>query len=222
MNNRPTRAPIPWVHKSNPIVSTWVWETPHFILSIFAEGLSAKKMYNWKIVDKSSGIPRAFDSAPAISFPDAVDAAIEVIAKSYARELGYQAYAGELATTFSIANGKSYDFAPVIGESVIMKAYDVDGSETLITGLFDLLNYDFVVYTNGSSGVVVPPNKVIDILKEYGMSSLLNVHENGIKSSRKRGIIHEEWRKGCTGKAGFHAGTVEHGPNDKYCPIHGV
>jgi hypothetical protein len=221
MNKTLEREPIPWEHKSSEKLSTWTWTTDHFVVKMFAEGLSTRKVYNWKILDKSTGFPRPFDNGVNLTFNEAVDTILESIGKSYARELGYLAYAGKYATTFQIADGKKYDFASVIGESVVARVLDKDGNETVITGLFDIQNYDFVV-SNGDNSVILPPLKVVDILREFGMTSLIKTTLNEPTRSRTGRIVHEEWRKGCTGKPGFRPGTTQHSPSAPFCSIHGV
>lgn len=216
------RKPIPWIHNQNPLVTSWMWETDHFIVTIYAEGLTSRKLYNWKINDKSSGRPVPFDSAGVESFAASVDAAVEVIAKSYPRELGYQEYAGELATTFTVSDGRRVDLGKIIGDSVIIRAHDGYGGEQLIMGTFDIRNYDISIQTGENELVIVPPEKVIDIQKEYGSTSVLNSLGNDIKSTKNKRIFHDEWRKGCTGKPGFNPGTVMHSPNDPFCPIHNI
>jgi hypothetical protein len=221
MNKTFEKQPIPWEHKSSAVVSSWTWTTTHFTVSIFAEGLSSRKMYNWKILDKSTGFPRPFDNGMAMSFNEAVEALLEVIGKGYARELGYLAYAGKFATTFQISDGKKYDFAGVIGESVVARVIDAEGSETVVTGLFDIHHYDFII-SNGDNAMTVPPLKVIDILREFGMTSLIKTTSEEPTRSRTGRIVHEEWRKGCTGKPGFRPGTTQHPPNAPYCSIHRI
>ena len=222
MNNSLSRKSIPWSHHTNPLVSSWIWETPHFILTIFAEGLSSKKMYNWKINDLSQGYSVPFDSAPAESFQASVDAAIEIIAKSYPRELGYQAYAGELATSFIIADGRKLNFASIVGESVILTARTADGEDSIINGLFNIRNYDILIQTGEDTGVIVPPERIVDVKKEFGSMSILDSLANNVKSTRNKRIFYQEWTKGCSGRPGFNPGTVEHGPNDPYCSIHNI
>jgi hypothetical protein len=216
------RTPIPWVYKANPIITTWVWETEHFILTVYAEGLLAKKLYNWKIGDKTRGKTVPFDSSNSDSFNTSVDAALEVIGKSYPRDLGYQQYTGELSTTFVIADGRKLDFSSLIGETVVVRAHDGEGGETVLNGVFDVRNYDFFVQTAEKTGAVIPPTKVIDIRKEYGSMSALDALEATVKTTKNNRIIHQEWVKGCTGRPGFNPGTVAHSPNDSYCPIHNL
>lgn len=224
MNKKAQVLPIPWDHKASAIVSSWTWTTPHFSVTIFAEGLQTKKMYNWKVLDLTSGTAVPFDSGVAYSFSEATDNILELIGKSYAPELGYQAYAGALATTFTIYDGKKYDFQPAIGEQVIARVYNAEGLEISLTGLFNIQNYDFTLRSSGQD-IIIPPLKVIDILKEFGMSSIIKTQqEEDVAPGRTRSgrIVYEEWRKGCTGKPGFKPGTTIHPIGAQYCSIHGV
>lgn len=224
MSNLKHRTPIPWVHKQNPLVTSWVWETDHFIVTIYAEGISHKKMFNWKINDKSHGVPVPFDSSDAASFNASVEAALEVIGKSYPRNLGYQEYAGSLATTFKLNDGRSLDLSSLIGETVSLVAQnDSDLHEDiLLTGMLDIEHYDVTIRTGESTVARVTPSYIKDIRREFGMTSALDELGNSVKASKNRRIFYEEWRRGCTGKPGFNAGTVEHTPNDPFCPIHNI
>lgn len=222
MNKQAATAPIPWDHKSSAIVSSWTWNTEHFTVTIFEEGLAARKMYNWKITDLSTGSPVIFDHGVAYDFSEAVDGILELIGKSYPAEYGYQAYAGKLATTFEISDGNKYDFRPAIGQSVIAKVYDADNKEITLTGIFNVLHYDFTLQSSGQT-IILPPMKVIDILKEFGMSSLIKTtYGDQVARSKSGRIVYEEWQKGCTGKPGFKPGTTIHPPGSLYCSIHGV
>lgn len=223
MNNKLKREPIPWVHKINPLVTSWTWETEHFIVVIYAEGLSEKKMYHWKISDKSSGQPVPFDSNQEVSFNACVDSVLEVIGKSYNRRLGYLAYAGDLATTFIIHDGRKLDLSPIVGQQVVVTLLDPDTNlEVQINGMFDIENYDAIVKTDEMSEARIAPISIIDIHKEFSSGSVLDSLTNQVKTSRAGRIIYEEWKKGCTGRPGFNPGTVEHSPGDKYCPIHNL
>lgn len=214
------RTSIPWAHTSSAIISLWVWETPHFVVTISREGMSVKKMFNWKIVDKSTGVSQNFESGPDVSFESAVDTALEIIAKAYPRELGYQQYAGELATTFTVANGRRYNFASAIGENVIVRALDENNEEQLYTGLFDTQNYSFIVSSGNKDVTMIPPGRVLDVVKEFGMSSFLQTSPTVNKKMSR--TVNAEWVPGCTGQPGYRANTVTHSSNTKFCPIHQV
>lgn len=222
MSKKIPQEPVPWIHKPSSLASSWTWDTPHFTVTIFAEGMMSKPMYNWKISDKSSGFSKPFENGIELSFAQAVNGVLEVIGKSYPRTLGYQAYAGALATTFTIADGKKYDFGSVIGETVILKALDADNREVTITGIFDIIHYEFAV-SYGDSQLMIPPSQVVDVLKEFGRSSLIKYDRNSEPTRTSTGrIVHEEWQKGCTGKPGFRPGTTVHPPDAPYCSIHNI
>lgn len=213
--------PVPWNHKPGSMASSWSWDTPHFMVTIFAEGMSSRPMYNWKISDKTSGFIKTFDTGMDLSFNEAANNVLEIIGKSYPRTLGYQAYAGPLATTFMISDGKKYDFSPAIGEKVIMKVLDTNNREITLSGVFDISNYDFAL-TQGDGVLLIPPTQVIDILQEFGHSSYIKFGDNSPSRSGTGRIVHEPWQKGCTGKPGFRPGTTVHPPGAEYCSIHGV
>lgn len=221
MNNK-KREPIPWVHRVNPLVTSWTWETDHFIVIIYAEGLSERKMFHWKISDKSSGQPVPFDSNQEQSFNACVESILEIIGKSYNRKLGYQKYAGDLSTTFTVFDGRRFDLSPLIGEQVIIRVMNPDGEEIQVSGMFDIENYDIVLRSGELNESRITPSSIIDIEKEFNPVSALDQLGKKVRSSRAGRIFYEEWRKGCTGRPGFNAGTVEHSPGDKYCSIHNI
>lgn len=217
--------PIPWEHLSSPLVSSWTWTTPHFVVTIIVEGVATgdgSRMYSWKVNDLSSGQSVPFDSGVEYSFKEATDAVLELVGKSYSPELGYQAYAGSLASTFTINDGKKYDFIGAQGQAVVVKAYDENNREVSLRGQFQIQNYDFLLKTVGGQTILVPPVKVIDVLQEYGLTSLIrDVVTQSSRTSSGR-IVYEEWTKGCTGKPGYKPGTTIHPPGSLYCTIHNV
>lgn len=221
MSSFNSRKPIPWLHRSNPLVTSWIWDTPHFTVTIYAEGTNVKKMYHWKINDKSSGAPVPFDSSDGDSFNDCVDMVLEVIGKSYKRSFGYQEYAGALATTFKISGGRELDLSSLIGENVTLTARsDASSESVLISGMFDIEHYEVVIRTGETSIAKVTPSYIIDIHKEFGIASAIDEIDNQVKASKNKSIVYEEWQRGCTGKVGFNVGTVEHSSNGPYCPVH--
>jgi hypothetical protein len=224
MNKSNQKEPIPWDHQGGTGMSaSWTWNTPHFTVTIIGEGLGGKTMYNWKILDLSSGFPRPFDNGIEMSFQTATESLLETVAKSYARELGYYSYAGDLGTTFQLADGKRYNLAKAIGEEVVLEIDSDSLGLEIYTGVFDILNYDFVL-TSGETSLIISPRSVKDVKKEMGMTSYVNnkYAVSGPTQSKNRRIVHEEWRRGCTGKPGYHPGTTVHGPGSDYCSMHGV
>lgn len=217
------RKAIPWEYDETGSIKIWRWLTNSFEVTVFSEG-SAKKTFGWRIVDRSQGRDIPFDSSTATSFNEAVESILELIGKSYEPSLGYQAYAGELATTFAISTGHKVDFAPLIGETVIVKVIEDDLEERIIRGVLHVSNYVIRILTDSTSAVNIPPNRIRDVQKEYGGRSILDNSKKSseVTSTRMKRVFNTEYTKGCTGRPGFKPNTVEHGPGDSYCPIHNV
>lgn len=219
------RKPVPWIHKQNPLVTSWVWDTPHFIATIFAEGMSAKKMFNWKINDKSTGVPVPFDSSTAKDYNEAAEAILEVVGKAYDRTLGYQDYAGDLATTFTVFDGKRINLAPLIGETISLLIYNEEdeNDDIQVTGQFDIRHYDVAVRGDADTLVLINPAYIKSIRKEFYPRELIDeMYEEQQTVSKGRRVFHTEWKKGCTGRPGFKPGTTDHTPNDPFCPVHNI
>lgn len=218
------RKPIPWEYTDNASVKIWEWFTKDFKVTILSEG-SGRKSFGWKIIDCSQGRDIPFESSISNSFNEAVDTILELIGKSYTPSLGYGAYAGELATTFTVASGMKLDFAPLVGETVIVKVIDDNLVERILTGSLQISNYLIKIIVDSTSAVSVPPERIKDIQKEYGGISLIQGRlKNSPKatSTKLKRVFNTEYVRGCTGRPGFKPGTVEHGPGDPYCPIHNV
>lgn len=220
------RTPVPWIHQTNPLVTTWTWETSHFKALIIAEGLPAgKKMFSWKITDKTSGHPTPFDSSTAKDYRDAAEQVLEAIGKGYERILGYGDYAGELTTTFAVYDGRKVNLGPLIGEQVTLRVHDVStpNNDMLITGQFDVQHHDICIYDGNGNATYVPPSYLKSIRREFSPAEAIEElwQEQQGRSPGMR-VFHTEWRKGCTGKAGFREGTTEHSTNDPFCPIHNI
>jgi len=217
------RKQIPWTFVENDRVKLWVWKTKDFEVQIFAEGeTNSKKNFAWKITDKTQGRDIPFDSAIASTFQECVDAVLELIGKSYKPILGYQAYAGELATTFTIATGQRLDFAPLVGEKMIVKVLEDDGSEKVVVGALQIENYSVQIRTDDNNATVFPPERIKDLQKEFAGVSVLTSLDQTKSSSKMKRVFHTEYTRGCTGQPGFKPGTVTHSPSDPYCPIHGI
>lgn len=221
MANKVIKEPIPWHIEDSSIFTSWIWETDHFVLTIFGEG-SEKKVFNWKIAEKSSGRPLVFDEGSGVSFKDCVDQSVEIIAKSWDRKLGYQKYAGDLATTFVIADGRKIDFSSLVGTTVTVTAKDSEGSHTILTGALDTHFYDIAISTDNTTLTIIPSRKIIDVKQEFGsVSAIDSLEVKGLGSANKT-VTRQAWVPGCTGKPGYHPGTTIHQHDDPYCSIHKV
>jgi hypothetical protein len=215
---------IPWDFSESTLISVWLWNTEHFEARIFAEGKNDRKAYSWKIVDKTQGLEIPFDSNMVASFAEAQTEIIEVIGKSYDPRLGYQAYAGELATTFAIADGTRFDFGPIRGASVVVKYVDKEGEERVAVGSIQIDHYDILVVQDATTALRLPPNKIRDINEEFSSISYLQQkrEDQKYRPQGRKGVMRAEYKRGCTGHPGIEPGTVVHTSGDPYCPVHNV
>lgn len=220
------RTPVPWVHTSNTLVTTWTWETPHFKALIISEGLTGgRRMFSWKVTDKSNGNNTPFDSSTARDYKEASESVLEAIGKGYDRGLGYADYAGSLATTFPVFDGRKINLGPLIGETVTLQVYNVElpSDDLLITGQFDVHHHDVAVYDGNGNVTYVPPAYIKSIRREFSPAEALqDLWDSQESHSKGMRVFKTEWSRGCTGKPGFRQGTTEHSMNDPFCPVHNI
>ena len=210
------KKPIPWIFKDSALFKSWSWTTEHFDARILMTAGASSP--TWRIVDKSGSDKVELGMGEEQGFPTAQDAVLELIGKAYPVKCGYGAYAGDLATTFIIKNGKKVNFAPYIGSNVILNAYNKNNPKrpVVLIGVLSVSHFNIELKTDRNNVLVVPPAFIIDLQKEFEPSQMI---EFKAKNSAQR-LFREEWRKGCTGSPGYLAKTVIHNPNDDFCPIH--
>ena len=215
---------IPWDFSESPLISVWVWNTKHFEARIFGEGKNDRKAYSWKIVDKTQGQEIPFDSNMVATFGEAQSEIVEVIGKSYDPRLGYQPYAGELATTFTLADGTRFNFGPIQGANVVVKYTDKAGEERVATGSIQVDHYDILLMQDAANALRLPPNKIRDITEEFSSVSYLQQkrQDQKYRPAGQKGVMNAEYKRGCTGRAGLQPHTVVHSSSDPYCPVHNV
>lgn len=160
MGQRLRRKPVPWEFTDLDNNKMWVWNTSYFEASILSQGSDvSRQIFVWKIIDYSTRQKRLFDSGEEGSFKDAADAILEMIGKSYPRELGFMEYAGDLATTFTIRDRRKIDFWEAVGEDVVI-FYQEDSYVKMVNGVLNLNHHNFAVKT--SNGMVqIPPHLVL-------------------------------------------------------------
>lgn len=224
------REPVDWNFVESASVQIWTWQTEHFEVRIFGEGTD-RRVYQWIINDRSNGNDRVFEEGSNDSFADAQDMILEILAKSYPQKLGYRKYAGELATTFKVSDGRKLDFGPLEGYDVTVTYEDNEGQRTNAIGTLSVANWAVRVRVDGSSAVKIPPHRIVDVVRDgISVLSTQKVEEQsgpvpiGGKRNRRSTsgkVFHEPYRKGCTGKPGMIPGTVIHSSTDPICPIHG-
>lgn len=208
-----TRLPaIPWSHEGSEFGSVWVWETPHFIVTVNGDNRS----FYYQVADKMArpgADPRPLADGQAASFEHAEQLIRETIGKSYPPSLDYRRYAGALATTFTIADGTSIDLGPYTGRDVHVIAVGADGTDLTFTGRAHIENYDLVIDTP-ISAVRISPTYLRSITTTQGRNLAPAEKPQQGTSRTTRGTV----EPACTGRYGYLPGTVEH--SGLPCPVH--
>lgn len=209
----------PWVFSENAFIKSWIWKTPHFEARIMS---SPAGDFTWKVIDITGSTPTTIGTSEVDSFQTAEDEALEIIGKSYPRKLGYYAYAGDLATTFTLHNGQKVNLGTYYGQNVILTVFNKKSPMTphTISGTLTINHYKVLVKTDTSTQVSIPPEYIMKIRKEYDAINALIEDTAATDAKRQKRIIQENWRPGCTGQAGFKVGTIIHSPDDAPCPFH--
>lgn len=210
------RRAVPWIHATHPMFKTWSWETEHFEAKITLVGKTSG--YTWKVVDISGSSKDLLDLGETTSWKQAESDILELVGKAYPLKFGYGAYAGDLATTFTIKTGIKVNFAKYVGTTVIAEVFNKRNPERpqVIAGTLTVENFNIQIRTDNSQAVLLPPAFILNIRKEYDPSK---VEEYKTRKTGRR-VFQGEWRKGCTGSPGYVPGTVVHNPSDDFCPLH--
>lgn len=201
-----TLPPIPWGHSTTGLGSVWQWTTPHFRATVTGDNRSCY----WNLVDLSDGRERLFADGRTSTFAQSERQVRETVGKAYDPRLGYQHYAGPLATTFTISTGEQVDLAPYHNRPVEVAAITPDGGTANFVGTGRVSHYHFVV-TQGEQQARISPTYIVNIAPPRRVGQ----PKPGRTNSRTfEGAV----VPGCTGRPGFLTGTVEH--VDLWCPIH--
>lgn len=201
---------IPWAHSSSDFGSVWRWETPHFIITVNGDHRSCY----YTIADKSAAPgspPRPLADGTAATFEQAERQIRETIGKAYHPSLGYQPYAGGLATTFTLATGQRVDLGEYADQLVTLTVSTPDGQGTTdYTGTVAFEHYELIL-TTGNIRIRISPTYIhaIRLIKRTTAS---------VVPTRVNRTVEGQLVPGCTGVPGFIGGTVEH--TGIPCPIH--
>lgn len=235
--------PIPWSYTDSPGVLLWSWVTEHFVARIsgtevagpgpesagdrgdtIADEFTDRRLirsYAWDVSDlmrTQQGLPRLLVEGISPGFSEAEALVREHVGKLYDPRLGYRRFAGSLAFTYSLSTGQRMDVSSYIGTRCSVTVLMADHSERTVTGDFDVHHYTWRLTT---------PVEVFDIVPEH-VVRVTNTSEAG---ERARAVTHidsysgigriyrEDPRPGCTGRAGFTVGTVDHAGAPR-CPLH--
>lgn len=224
--------PLPWTYTDSPGVLLWTWLTPHFVARITGaevidedaatdDGRRLIRSYMWDVSDlvrTSQGLPRPLVSGTSADF-DAAELMIrEHVGKCYDPRLGYRKFAGPLAYTFMLSTGETVDVSEFIGTKCAVTVLMPDRTERTVTGDFEVTHYKWRI---------AAPDRVMEIVPEH-VVRITNRSEAAeratqiIRSDLFSGIgrmYKEDPRPGCTGRAGFLMGTVDHAGAHR-CPVH--
>jgi hypothetical protein len=210
-----TLTPIPWAYSMSDFGSIWKWDTPAFIVTVNGD----MKSFYWTIADKTSdpsASPRPFSDGQASTFEQAEKSIRETIGKAYPPALGYQHFAGHLATTFMIGTGEQIDLGVHVGRMVSVRVASPDSAngEEVYRGKAKVEHYEFIVVDNNEA-IRIPPSYILEVVPE-GPVGVTPVQRNvsPVVGRTVQGAI----TPGCTGQPGFLPNTVEH--NGPMCPVH--
>lgn len=156
--------PIPWSHSSADEGSVWRWVTPDFTVVVNGDSRS----FYWVLSDTSTSPdmePRPFADGSTATFEQAERAIRETIGKAYPPRMGYQHFAGPLATTFILADGKAKDLEPFIGRRVTVKVADRGWDGKPCRGVASVEHYDLIL-TTPEEIVRISPSYIVDIVPD--------------------------------------------------------
>lgn len=206
---------VPWDFSSTPsMTKLWRWKTEHFDAIIRSDG---GKQHNIVITNLASGKPVPVFNDIELSFKDAERAVLEFVGKAYPRKFGYVSYAGDLATTFSIATNEVVNFSLLEGNQVILEVNTPRGVMHL-EGNLAVVGHNIELYMEDGRTATIPPNTILAI---SGAAYDLNRDRMAVRGARQR-LTEGRVTGGCTGVPGFRAGTVIHDSDAPFCPVHRV
>lgn len=222
--------PVPWVFTDSGGVLQWTWVTDHFVARISGTEVANEtgperivRSYQWELSDRirtTQGVPRLLVEGTARTYDEAEGLLREHVGKAYEPGLGYRRYAGALAFTFTLSTGERVDVSPFIGTRTAVTVLMADRSERTVTGDFAVHHYRWRITT---------PDQVVEIVPEHvvritNRTAAAERASTVVASDRYSGIgriYREDPRPGCTGRAGFDVGTVDHAGAPR-CPLHEV
>lgn len=202
-------SPIPWAYENSDFGSVWVWDTPHFVVTVNGDDRSCY----FQVADKSanpSAPPRPLLDGRTPTFEQTEQQVREAIGKAYSPALDYGRFSGAYATTFRIADGKSMDLGVFTGQEVDVVALGADGAPVNFTGVPRVEHYDFLLDV-GESTLRISPSYVVSV-------TFAGQRPVFASQPRVNRTFQGRVEFGCTGRPGFLGGTVEH--SGIACPVH--
>jgi hypothetical protein len=222
--------PIPWTFTDSPGVLLWTWVTEHFVVRISGTEVEAEedpdgrrriRSYSWDVSDlirPSQGLPRLLVEGASASFEDAEQSVRQHVGKCYDPRLGYRRFAGPLAFTFILSTGESIDVSEYIGTRCAVTVLMPDGTHRTVAGDLDVAHYKWRL-TSAEQVIEVVPEHVLRLTNRSEAAERATAVTRVDSYSGIGRIYSEDPRAGCTGRAGFMMGTVDHAGAPR-CPLH--
>ncbi len=225
---------IPWTYSDSPGVLMWTWVTDHFVATIrgaqvaveLDESTGAERVvrsYSWELSDlmrRQQGLPRLLIEGACADFAEAEQFVREHVGKAYDPRLGYATYAGPLATTFTIADGRRIDVGDLIGVPCTVTVLVAGGARESVAGDLSVHHYRWRL-RSGDDIFEITPEHVVEVRhRSRAADKAAEISRSATYAGVGR-IHRAEWKPGCTGSPGFDASTVDHAGAPR-CPLHEV
>ena len=243
--NRATAQPIPWVFTDMPGILMWTWVSDHFVARIAGAEITADaanaasegevapvaatagastrfvRSYNWDVADRirtHDGLPRMLIEGTTTTFEQAENLVREHVGKLYDPALGYRAYCGALANTFTLTDGSAVDVTSMIGTQCAVTVLNPDGSTRTLTGKLSVSGYRWHL-TSVDTIMKILPEHAIEITNTTQVAERARSFARTDNYTGMGRIYSENPGLGCTGHPGYSPGTVDHA-GEPTCPIH--
>jgi hypothetical protein len=221
---------IPWAFTDTPGVLLWTWVTDHFVCRITGlevsndddpDGRRVIRSYGWDVSDlmhTQQGLPRRLVDGIARTFEEAEASVREHVGKCYDPRLGYMKFAGPLAFTFTLSTGERIDVSPYVGTKCSVTVLMPDAATRTVTGDLEVDHYKWRL-ASAEVMLEIVPDHVVKITNRSEAAERATAITHLDSYSGIGRMYREDPRPGCTGRAGFMVGTVDHAGAAR-CPIH--
>jgi hypothetical protein len=218
---------VPWTFTDEPGVLLWTWVTPHFVARITGTEVPSDeprrfvRSYAWSLADlvrQIQGVPRLLVDGTASSFEEAEERIREHVGKGYDPRLGYRPYAGPLCFRFMLSTGELVDVGSLVGTRCVVTVLLPDRTERTVSGEFDVRGYKWRLLTQDEVLEIVPEH-VVRVSNRSEAAERASAVVHGDTYSGIGRIYRQDPKPGCTGRAGFLVGTVDHAGQPQ-CPLH--
>ncbi len=170
------------------------------------------------LVRTGQGLPRLLVDGFSTSFDDAEVSIREHVGKCYDARLGYRKFVGTLAYTFTLSTGEVVDVSEFIGTRCAVTVLMPDRVERTVMGDFAVTHYKWRLAAADRIMEILPEH-VLRITNRSEAAERATMIVRGDLYAGVGRMYREDPRRGCTGRAGFTVGTVDHAGAAR-CPLH--